>query len=54
MALTISDYLIRQIPADCNPEVYDKGFCSRTDGWAGQFGLADPPPSCRHPVPGTG
>ena len=29
-----------QIPADCNPEVYDEGFWSRVDAWAGQFGLA--------------
>jgi hypothetical protein len=28
-----------QIPADCNPEVYDEGFWSRVDVWAGQFGL---------------
>ena len=29
-----------QIPADCNPEVYDEGFWSRVDARAGQFGLA--------------
>ena len=23
-----------QIPADCNPEVYDEGFWSRVDAWA--------------------
>jgi len=28
-----------QIPADCNPEVYDEGFWSRVNAWAGQFGL---------------
>ena len=28
-----------QIPADCNPEVYDEGFWSRVDVWADQFGL---------------
>jgi len=28
-----------QIPADCNPEVYDEGSWSRVDVWAGQFGL---------------
>ena len=28
-----------QIPADCNLEVYDEGFWSRVDVWAGQFGL---------------
>jgi hypothetical protein len=28
-----------QIPADCNPEVYDEGFWSRVDAWAGLFGL---------------
>ena len=28
-----------QIPADCNPEVYDEGFWSRGDAWAGQLGL---------------
>ena len=27
-----------QIPADCNPEVYDEGFWSRVDTWAGQSG----------------
>jgi hypothetical protein len=31
-----------QIPADCNPEVYDEGFWSRVDAWAGQFGLTGP------------
>jgi hypothetical protein len=31
-----------QIPADCNPEVYDEGFWSRLDVWAGQFGLTGP------------
>jgi hypothetical protein len=31
-----------QIPADCNPEVYDEGFWSRVDAWAGQFGRAGP------------
>ena len=25
-----------QIPADCNPEVYDEGCWSRVDAWAGQ------------------
>ena len=29
-----------QISADCNPEVYDEGFWSRVDAWAGQFGPA--------------
>ena len=29
-------------PADCNPEVYDEGFWSRVDAWAGQFGLTGP------------
>jgi len=24
-----------QIPADCSPEVYDEGFWSRVDAWAG-------------------
>ena len=28
-----------QIPADRNPEVYDEGFWSRVNAWAGQFGL---------------
>jgi hypothetical protein len=32
----------RQIPADCNPEVYDEGFWSRVDAWAGQPGLTGP------------
>jgi hypothetical protein len=31
-----------QIPADCDPEVYDEGFWSRVDAWAGQFGLTGP------------
>ena len=31
-----------QVPADCNPEVYDEGFWSRVDAWAGQFGLTGP------------
>ena len=31
-----------RIPADCNPEVYDEGFWSRVDAWAGQFGLSGP------------
>jgi hypothetical protein len=31
-----------QIPADCNPEVYDEGFWSRVDAWVGQLGLAGP------------
>jgi hypothetical protein len=31
-----------QIPADRNPEVYDEGFWSRVNAWAGQFGLAGP------------
>jgi hypothetical protein len=44
-----------QIPADCNPEVNDEGFWSRVDAWAGQLGLSDPRPLCRHPrCPGPG
>ena len=31
-----------QIPADCNPEVYDEGFWSRVDAWVGQSGLTGP------------
>lgn len=31
-----------QIPADCNPEVYDEGFWFRVNAWAGQFGLTGP------------
>jgi hypothetical protein len=31
-----------QIPADRNPEVYDEGFWSRVNAWAGQFGLTGP------------
>ena len=31
-----------QIPADCNPEVYDEGFWSFAGAWAGQFGLTGP------------
>jgi hypothetical protein len=31
-----------QIPADCNPEVYDEGFWSRVDAWAAQLGLTGP------------
>ena len=37
-----------QIPANCNPEVYDEGFWSRVDAWAGQFGLTGPSALCRH------
>ncbi len=46
-----------QVPADCNPEVYDKGFWSRVDAWAGQFGLTGPVGIGRHlrcPRPGDG
>jgi hypothetical protein len=46
-----------QVPADHNPEVYDKGCCSRVDAWTGQLGLAGLPPLCRHPrcpAPGDG
>jgi len=31
-----------QIPADCSPEVYNEGFWSRVDAWAGRFGLSGP------------
>jgi hypothetical protein len=31
-----------QIPADCNPEVYDEGFWSRAEARAGQFGVTGP------------
>ena len=31
-----------QIPADCNPEVYDEGFWSRVDAWAGRLGRTGP------------
>jgi hypothetical protein len=31
-----------RIPADCNPGVYDEGFWSRVDAWAGQLGLTEP------------
>jgi hypothetical protein len=31
-----------QIPADCHPEVYDEGFRSRVNAWAGQFGPTEP------------
>ena len=31
-----------QIPADCNPEVYDEGFWSRVSARVGQFGLTGP------------
>ena len=31
-----------QIPADCNPDVYDEEFWSRVDAWAGQLGLTGP------------
>jgi hypothetical protein len=31
-----------QILADCNPEVYDDGFWSRADAWAGRLGLTGP------------
>jgi hypothetical protein len=31
-----------QIPADCDPEVYDEGFWSPVDARAGQLGLTGP------------
>ena len=31
-----------QIPADCDPKVYDGGFWSRVDASAGQPGVAGP------------
>jgi hypothetical protein len=31
-----------QIPADCNPEVYDEGFWSRVDVWAASSALPGP------------
>lgn len=31
-----------QIPADGNPEVYDEGFWSRVNAWAGLFGHTGP------------
>ena len=31
-----------QIPAECNPEVYDGEFWSRVNARAGQFGLTRP------------
>ena len=44
-----------QIPADCNPEVYDEGSWSRVDAWAGQFGLAGPAAIVQaSEVPGAG
>ena len=44
-----------QIPADCNPEVYDEGFWSRVDAGPASSALPDPPALCRHPgCPGPG
>ena len=38
----LSNRLASQIPADCHPEVYDEGFWSRVNAWAGRFGLTGP------------
>jgi hypothetical protein len=44
-----------QIPADCNPEVYDEGFWSRVDAWVGQFGRTGPAAIVQaSEVPGAG
>jgi hypothetical protein len=44
-----------QIPADCNPEVYDEGFWSRVDVWAGRLGLTGPAAIVQaSEVPGAG
>jgi hypothetical protein len=44
-----------QIPADCNPEVYDEGFWSFAGAWAGQLGLTRPVGIVQaSEVPGTG
>jgi hypothetical protein len=46
-----------QIPADCNPEVYDEGFWSRGTPGSASSALPDPPALCRHlrcPGPGDG
>ena len=33
---------VGQIPADCDPEVYDDGFWSRADALAAVFGMSGP------------
>jgi len=38
-----------QIPADCDPEVYDEGFWSPWTPGPASSALPDLPPSCRHP-----
>ncbi len=38
----VRDGAASQIPADCNPEVYDEGFWSGVGAWAGQLGLTGP------------
>jgi len=44
-----------QIPADCNPEVYDEGFWYRAGTWADQLGLTRPVGIVRaSEVPATG
>jgi len=37
-----------QIPADCDPEVYDEGFWSRVDAWPASSAVPDPSALCRH------
>ena len=44
-----------QIPADCNPEVYDEGFWSGADAGASRLGITGPAGSVRaSEVPGAG
>ena len=33
---------VGQIPADCDPEVYDDKFWERVDAWAAELGLPGP------------
>jgi hypothetical protein len=40
-AMTIAEEA-GQVPADCDPEVYDDGFWSRADAWAAELGLSGP------------
>ena len=33
---------VGQIPADCDPEVYDDKFWTRVDAWAAELGITGP------------
>jgi hypothetical protein len=40
-AMRIAD-AVGEIPADCDPEVYDEAFWSRADAWAAELGMSGP------------